>query len=285
VELAESFKAARQTLWAHKLRAMLTALGIIIGVASVIGLLAIVAGIRDSVSRQFSSLGAEMISINRWDWGGGNDQEDYAKRKPLTLVEYEAVKALPAVDIASPTVYTGQELRFRNTRMGGVTICGTDDVYPAIENWTVQEGRFLSIDDVRSAREVAVLGADVANNLFPGGGGTDQDIRIGGPPLPRHRRAGEERQHLRPISRRDRRRPVHDVREALGHQQPARRQHLGDGRQRGAACKRRWTRSASRCAVSATCRKTRPTTSRSTPRSGSSKSSAASPTASSWSWC
>ena len=180
MELAESFKAARQTLWAHKLRAMLTALGIIIGVASVIGLLAIVSGIRDSVSRQFSSLGAEMISINRWDWGGGNDQEDYAKRKPLTLVEYEAVKSLPAVDIASPTVYTGQEVRFRNTRIGSVTVCGTDDVYPAIENWTVLEGRFLSPDDVRAAREVVVLGADVANNLFPGGGGTDQDVRIGG---------------------------------------------------------------------------------------------------------
>jgi putative ABC transport system permease protein len=180
MELQESLKVALATLRAHKMRASLTALGIIIGVAAVIGLLAIVAGIRDSVARQFSSLGAEMISINRFPWGAHDDSEDYSKRKPLTLVEYETVKALPSVEAASPTVYTRQDLRFRGERLGYVLVCGTDDVYPAIENWTVAEGRFLSMDDVRAVRQVIVLGADVAKNLFPGGGGVDQEVRLGG---------------------------------------------------------------------------------------------------------
>jgi putative ABC transport system permease protein len=180
MELRESLKVALGTLRAHKLRASLTALGIIIGVAAVIGLLAIVAGIRDSVARQFSSLGAEMISINRFQWGAQNDEQDYSKRKPLTLLEYETVKGLSTVDAASPTVYTRQELRFHNNRMGYVLVCGTDDVYPAIENWTVKEGRFFSTDDVRAVRQVIVLGADVASNFFPGGGGLDQEVRLGG---------------------------------------------------------------------------------------------------------
>ena len=84
MELAESVKVAQSTILAHKMRGALTALGIIIGVASVIGLLAIVAGIRDSVARQFSSLGAEMISVNRWDWGANDNGDDFEKRKPLT---------------------------------------------------------------------------------------------------------------------------------------------------------------------------------------------------------
>jgi putative ABC transport system permease protein len=77
-------------------------------------------------------------------------------------------------------VYTRQELRFHNNRMGYVLVCGTDDVYPAIENWTVKEGRFFSTDDVRAVRQVIVLGADVASNFFPGGGGLDQEVRLGG---------------------------------------------------------------------------------------------------------
>jgi putative ABC transport system permease protein len=180
LQLSESFQVAGGMLIAHKMRAVLTGLGVIIGVAAVIGLLAIVTGIRDSVARQFRSIGAEMISINRWDWASsGNEEEDYEKRKPLTMLEYETVRDLPSVSIACPTVYTGRDLGFRSTRVGNVTVCGTNDVYPAIENWTVAGGRFLSTEDVRSARQVVVLGADVARNLFPGGGGLDQEIRIG----------------------------------------------------------------------------------------------------------
>ena len=180
MQTSECMKVAVGTLRAHKMRALLTCLGIIIGVTAVIGLLAIVSGIRDSVSKQFSSIGAEMISINRWDWASSGNDEDYEKRKPLTMREYETVRALPSVSIASPTVYTSRDVVFRNVRVGGVTICGTNDTYPAIENWSVADGRFLTDDDIHATRPVVALGADVAENLFPGGGGVDQEIRIGG---------------------------------------------------------------------------------------------------------
>jgi putative ABC transport system permease protein len=179
MELTESLKVALETIRVHRMRAALTALGVIIGVASVIGLLAIVAGIRDSVARQFSSLGAEMISINRWEWGAHDDDSENEKRKPLTLTEFDAVAACATVDITAPTVYTARDLRFRNIRVGGVTVCGTNDTYPAIENWTVADGRFITNEDVRATRQVVALGADVADNLFPGGGGVGHEIRIG----------------------------------------------------------------------------------------------------------
>jgi len=171
---------ALSTLRAHKMRALLTCLGIIIGVTAVIGLLAIVSGIRDSVARQFSSIGAEMISVNRHEWASDNDEEDTERRKPLTMVEFETVRNLPSVAIAAPTVYTARDVNYRNVRVGGVTVCGTNEAYPAIENWSVAEGRFLTAQDVHATRSVVALGADVARNLFPGGGGVDQEIRIGG---------------------------------------------------------------------------------------------------------
>jgi len=178
VELRESLNVAQSAIRGHKMRAILTGLGVVIGVASVIGLMAIVSGIRDTVARQFNSLGAEMISVNRWDWGASDSGEDYSKRKALTMLEFETVRALPTVDIASPTVYTSREVRVRNTRVGGVVVCGTNDSYPAIENWTVEEGRFLTEDDVRATRAVVVLGADVAKNLFPDGGAIEQEVRV-----------------------------------------------------------------------------------------------------------
>ncbi len=180
MQFGESLKVAQSTLRAHKMRAMLTALGIIIGVTAVIALLSIVAGIRDSVSRQFSSLGAQMISINRFQWGVHDDEDDNSKRKPLTLVEYETVRNVPSVDAASPTVYTSRDISFRSVHLGAVVICGTDDVYPAIENWKVAEGRFLTEEDVRAHRDVVALGADVVHNLFPGGGGVGNEVRMGG---------------------------------------------------------------------------------------------------------
>jgi putative ABC transport system permease protein len=181
MQIGEAVRMARGTLQAHKMRSILTALGVIIGVSSVIGLLAIVTGIRASVSRQFSSLGANMISINRFPWGmdGGGD-EDFSKRKPISMRDYNAVRALPAVDVASPTVYTVREVSFRGTHLTGVMVCGTDDVYPAIEDWKVAQGRFLAADDVLGAQAVAVLGFDVAATLFPDGGALDQEIRVGG---------------------------------------------------------------------------------------------------------
>src|SRR3989442_11841135 len=111
------------------MRALLTGLGVIIGVSSVIGLMSIVSGIQDSISRQFSSLGAQMISINRFEWGANDEDVEYEKRKPLTLLEYQTVRDLPSVDIASPTVYTTRDVSFRNIHLGSVVICGTDEVY------------------------------------------------------------------------------------------------------------------------------------------------------------
>jgi putative ABC transport system permease protein len=180
MQFDECLKVALATLRAHKMRALLTCLGVIIGVTAVIGLLAIVSGIRASVERQFSSIGSEMISVNRFEWAASGDDEDWEKRKPLTMREFEAVRTLPSVQIASPTVYTSRDVAYRNVRVSGVTVCGTNDTYPAIENWVVASGRFLSADDVHATRAVVVLGADVARNLFPDGGGVDQEVRVGG---------------------------------------------------------------------------------------------------------
>ncbi len=180
MQLDECFKVALGTLRAHKMRAVRTCLGVIIGDTAVNGLLESVSGIRDSVQRQFSSIGSEMISVNRFEWASSGEDEDYDKRKPLTMREFEAVSDLPSVQIAAPTVYTSRDIVYRNVRVGGVTICGTNDTYPAIENWVVESGRFLTADDVRATRAVVALGAEVAQNLFPDGGGVDQEVRIGG---------------------------------------------------------------------------------------------------------
>jgi len=180
MELREALRSAIATLRAHKMRSLLTALGIIIGVSAVIGLLAIVNGIRASVDKQFSSLGAQLISVNRSSWSVNEDMEEVQKRKPLTLRDYETVRDLAAVQTAAPTVYTGRDIVYRGTEAPAVTVCGTSETYPAIEDWKIEDGRFLSDDDVHASREVVVLGADVVKALFPDGVALGNEVRVGG---------------------------------------------------------------------------------------------------------
>ena len=152
MQIGESVRMAQGTLRAHKLRSLLTALGVIIGVSSVIGLLAIVSGIRDSVTRQFSSLGADMISINRFAWG----MRRRRRRGSLqTQTDDHASNTTPCgrcrrwISRPRPSTPRANSPSAARTWTASRSAAPTTSI-PAIENWTVAEGRFLTADDVRA---------------------------------------------------------------------------------------------------------------------------------------
>ncbi|MGZ5433825.1 MAG: ABC transporter permease, partial [Thermoanaerobaculia bacterium] len=161
----------------NKMRSLLTALGVVIGVACVIVSVAIGAGVAQSVSEMINSLGSNYIMIMPGAATQGGARI-FTGSSNLTEDDAEAIRReAPAVAYVSPQNRTaGQvvaaELNW-STQVFGV---GVD--WPFIRAWNVEEGGFFTDQDVRSGAKVAVLGRTVADNLFPAGGSVGSTIRI-----------------------------------------------------------------------------------------------------------
>ena len=161
----------------NKMRSLLTALGVVIGVACVIVSVAIGAGVAQSVSEMINSLGSNYIMVMPGAATQGGARI-FTGSSNLTEDDAEAIRReAPAVAYVSPQNRTaGQvvatELNW-STQVFGV---GVD--WPFIRAWNVEEGGFFTDQDVRSGAKVAVLGKTVADNLFPAGGAVGSSIRI-----------------------------------------------------------------------------------------------------------
>jgi putative ABC transport system permease protein len=161
----------------NKLRSLLTALGVVIGVACVIVSVAIGSGVAASVAEMINSLGSNFIMI----MPGASTQGGariFTGSSTLTEEDAEAIKReCPAVSYVSPNTRTGGqvvagELNW-STQVQGV---GID--WPNIRAWNVQDGAYFTDSDIRSGAKVAVLGSTVAENLFPNGDAVGSSIRI-----------------------------------------------------------------------------------------------------------
>lgn len=170
--------AAFKSLYRNKLRSILTMLGIIIGVAAVITMLAIGQGAQYSVKKQINALGTNVLII----FPGSFQQRGVRKGAGTmtTLTENDAKAILdecPAVAYVSPVTRAGGQIIAGNlnwfTAIDGV---GID--YLAIRNWSVEYGEFFSEQDIKSATKVCVLGSTVAKNLFPDSDPIGKNIRI-----------------------------------------------------------------------------------------------------------
>ena len=161
----------------NKMRSLLTALGVVIGVACVIVSVGIGAGVAQSMSEVINSLGSNFIMVMPGAATQGGARI-FTGSSNLTEEDAEAIRReAPAVAYVSPQNRTaGQvvasELNW-STQVFGV---GVD--WPFIRSWNVEDGSFFSEQDVRTGSKVAVLGKTVADNLFPGGDAVGSTIRI-----------------------------------------------------------------------------------------------------------
>jgi putative ABC transport system permease protein len=178
--IGENLVTALNSLKAHRLRSFLTALGIIIGVTTVVGIFSLTTGLSNTVERQFKSLGTDLISVSRYPWiQTGGSREELRRRKRLKLEDADAIAGLPHVEVVAPTSYAGKRVGYRGTWIGRKTICGTNQHFPYIENYEIEYGMFFTFQDFRRNRDVAVLGWDVAEDLFGGDDPSGKEINIG----------------------------------------------------------------------------------------------------------
>ncbi|MBU3856468.1 ABC transporter permease [Bacteroides gallinaceum] len=162
-------KIALRALANNKLRAFLTMLGIIIGVASVIAMLAIGQGSKRSIQKQISEMGSNMIMIHPGAEMRGGVRQDPDEMQTLKLENYETLRdECMYLSAISPNVSaSGQLISGANNYPSSVS--GVSIGYLTIRQLVVEQGEMFSEEDIRTAAKVCVIGKTIADNLFPNG--------------------------------------------------------------------------------------------------------------------
>ena len=162
-------KIALRALANNKLRGFLTMLGIIIGVASVITMLAIGQGSKRSIQAQISEMGSNMIMIQPGADMRGGVRQDASAMETLKLQDYEDIVNEPRyVSATSPSVNSSGQVIY-GANNAPTTVYGISPDYMEIRRYEVEDGDMFSDQDVQTAAKVCVIGKTVVDNLFPGG--------------------------------------------------------------------------------------------------------------------
>jgi len=179
--LSQSFRSAWQALRSNKLRALLTSLGIIIGVGAVIVMISISAGNAALINQRLSQLSPNELIIRPGSVSAGGVNQGVGTRQILTTQDASAIaRQVPGVLAVSPVVGAGNQVIFRNQNWSTL-VQGVYPNFQAIDNWQIQQGTFFSSQDELNSRPVAVIGQTVVDNLFTplGIDPIGQQIRIG----------------------------------------------------------------------------------------------------------
>jgi macrolide transport system ATP-binding/permease protein len=163
--LGESLKMALRSLMRNRLRTALTMLGIIIGVASVVALMAIGNGAKQDVLDRIQAMGANLLTIERGQPGVRASAGIVTSFLPEDL---PSIANVPGVGVAIPETQLSSLVRFGNQDLM-VTTIGVGENFPQAHDWPPQSGVFFSAEHVTRYAQVVVLGTTVAKNLFPAG--------------------------------------------------------------------------------------------------------------------
>jgi putative ABC transport system permease protein len=182
--VGEAVGMGLQGIRAYKMRAFLTILGVVMGIMTVTGMSSIVAGLNSSMARQIATLGSSTFFIRPQAPGENVDDDEWRRRKGLTLDEVELIAAKPAVKAIAPLQWIPIEnVKYGTEQAREAQVLGTTPAYEEVHDTYVEKGRFLSHTDVDRAAHVVVLGVDIADALFPFVEPVDKVIMLDGRPF------------------------------------------------------------------------------------------------------
>ncbi len=172
------FRLAMQSILRNRTRAALTMLGIVIGVAAVIVMVAVGYGARSRIRAQIGNLGTNMIVITPGASTSGGVSQGAQAFATLTVADAEKIRSQSQTVAAVSPVIVGRSQVLAGGGNWRTSINGVDTDYQAIRDWQTDSGAFFGPEDVVAARSVAVLGRTVAQRIFPGTDPVGQEIQI-----------------------------------------------------------------------------------------------------------
>jgi putative ABC transport system permease protein len=184
VDLLEGGKIALYSLRAHRLRTLLTTLGIGIGVCTLLAIIGIIQGLNSSFARQLAQLGSNSMYISKFPWVMRGDWWEYRNRRELSVHLVDSLREqVPELSAVAPMTQQNVDVFANGEQLSSVALVGTTSEYPQVSGYDVAEGRFLSEGDNDNSTNVVVVGADVAKGLFPTGSAVGNNVRLNGRPF------------------------------------------------------------------------------------------------------
>lgn len=179
---SESFQMALTSLYANKMRSLLTMLGIIIGVGAVIALVSVGMGVRSNVTSSIASLGSNMLIVSPGSSNRGGVRGAAGSMQTLKYDDAKAIKdKIKNIDYVSPSVSSSYQIVYGNNNWK-TSVQGVTPEFMSIRSLTIGYGSFVSTDDMNKRNRVAVIGTTVASNLFAKDNPVGKNIRINNQP-------------------------------------------------------------------------------------------------------
>ena len=185
MEFKEAVKVALQSLWANKLRSVLTLLGVVIGVTSVIAVVTLVNGANTYVTTKFSRYGADVFTVSRMPQiiTSSEDYQRFQRRKNILLPDFRYVEqnCKRCIGIGAQQTVTGKIVRGTQSTTD-TSIRGYTWQMPTLQNLNIEQGRGFTETDEEHASHVAIIGTDIQDHLFAGINPIGQELRVDGMP-------------------------------------------------------------------------------------------------------
>ncbi len=172
MRISDVFVMSLGAIGGNKLRSFLTLVGIVLGVASIIGVMTAISVMQTTMEKEMTVLGAQTFQLQKWPNGFSSDEQRRAAQKwpPVTLDEAQAIREqVPSVDLVGTEIWDyGKVASYKGTTTEpSITLCGGSPEYSENNTQFIGEGRNLSRMDMLASRRVAVLGNALAQQLFP----------------------------------------------------------------------------------------------------------------------
>lgn len=180
LELSEGLSIAWRAIKANKIRAALTMLGIFIGVTAVVLMSTAIKGIDNSLQNGVSALGSDVLYIDKWAWFSNDEWWTMRNRRNLDMEDFHRFKDLAKLPLAvAPVTNSVQTIKYSDRKVENVFLNGSNADYVKTTNFDFASGRFYSEIEASGSRNVAVIGSEISNKLFPRGDALDKIIKIG----------------------------------------------------------------------------------------------------------
>ncbi|HOJ27322.1 MAG TPA: ABC transporter permease [Candidatus Saccharicenans sp.] len=182
----EIFSMSLDSIKTHKMRSFLTALGIVIGVMTVIGMVSVIEGLNASIAGEIERIGSNLIIIQKFEpVMVGERTEEERQRKDLQIEDVEAIKeACPLVKSLTiqltPDFMKLPEVKYQNIKSDNAIIYGTDESFNSVfAVYLPKEGRDFTEAEIRHSARVCLIGTEVADVLFPHMSPVGKEIKVG----------------------------------------------------------------------------------------------------------
>ncbi len=180
VDVGESFRIAISAIWANKARGALTTLGIIIGIVAVITTMTAFNGMQNAFRQGFASVGSDVLYVSRMPWVIMNDFFLYRNRPNLELAEAAQLERnLLGKAIVNPSMSSNRDIKYNSLILDDIRIIGTTEKQAVMSSSVPEFGRFMMAFDIEYRKNVAVIGQEINDALFPVANAINKEIRVG----------------------------------------------------------------------------------------------------------